>query len=297
MSSYNALLEAYPNRRPFVLSRSGTTGSQRMPPVGAVTRRPIGRTRQPVFGLGANVMISGQSHFGHDLGGFSGSVTGEQITRWYEWGALLPLCRAIRKTGTTFGRMAIRGASRGGSRRGRISLRRNGTDYCSLMRKNIQFRYQLMPYLYTLMYNDTINGTPINTPVAFNYYGDNNTLSRNEYDFLCGDFLLAAPIYTQGATTRTVYLPWPDDWYYYPTGAKYGGGQTVTVNTALGTLPLFVRGGAIIPMGPSMQYANQFQPSYLDINCWPDGNSVTILPSRSTKMLGMVGTTPTACTR
>ena len=140
------------------------------------------------------------------------------------------------------------------------------------MRNNIQFHYELMPYLYTLMYNDTINGTPIDTPVAFNYYGDNNTLSLNEYDFLCGDFLLAAPIYASGATTRSVYLPWPDDWYYYPTGTKYGGGQTVTVNAPLGTLPLFVRGGAIIPMGPSMQYANQFQPSYVDVNCWPDSN-------------------------
>jgi hypothetical protein len=150
------------------------------------------------------------------------------------------------------------------------------------MRNNIQFRYELMPYLYTLMYNATVNGIPMNTPVYFNYYTDNNTLglnsgnsynSLNEYDFLVGDFLLAAPVYTQGSTTRTVYLPWPDDWYYYPTGVKYGGGQTVTVNAPLGTLPLFMRGGAIIPMGPSMQYANQFQPGYKDINCWPEGTS------------------------
>jgi alpha-glucosidase (family GH31 glycosyl hydrolase) len=45
----------------------------------------------------------------------------------------------------------------------------DGTNYCALMQKNIQFRYELMPYLYTLMYNDTINGTPMDTPVAFNY--------------------------------------------------------------------------------------------------------------------------------
>jgi alpha-glucosidase (family GH31 glycosyl hydrolase) len=104
-------------------------------------------------------------------------------------------------------------------------------------------------------------------------YGDNNTLSLNEYDFLCGDFLLAAPIYTQGATTRTVYLPWPDDWYYYPTGAKYGGGQTVTVTRRSARCRCSCAADAIIPMGPSMQYANQFQPSYIDINCWPDSNS------------------------
>lgn len=53
------------------------------------------------------------------------------------------------------------------------------------------------------------------SPWAISHYGDTNTLSRNEYDFLCGDFLLAAPIYTAGATTRTVYLPASVNWYYY----------------------------------------------------------------------------------
>jgi alpha-glucosidase len=282
ISSYNALLEAYPNKRPFVLSRSGTTGSQRYA-AGWSGDTQTGwnpNYLQACIRLGANVMISGQSHFGHDLGGFSGSVDGETITRWYECGSLWPFYRSHSSNPDNLWADGNQGRepwrftpTQNWSYANNNNQGANGTDYCALMRKNIQFRYELMPYLYTLMYNDTVNGNPINTPVVYNYYGDNNTLSLNEYDFLCGDFLLAAPIYTQGATTRTVYLPWPDDWYYYPTGTKYGGGQTVTVNASLGTLPLFVRGGAIIPMGPSMQYANQFQPSYLDVNCWPEGTS------------------------
>ncbi|MGD0059463.1 MAG: TIM-barrel domain-containing protein [Verrucomicrobiia bacterium] len=281
-SSYTALLEAFPNRRPFVLSRSGTTGSQQYA-AGWSGDTETGwnpNYLQACIRLGANVMISGQSHFGHDLGGFSGSTDGETITRWYEAGSVWPFYRSHSQNGDNLWSDGNQGREpwrftpwQNWSYANNNNQGANGTNYCALMQKNIQFRYQLMPYLYTLMYNDTVNGNPINTPVVYNYYGDNNTLSLNEYDFLVGDFLLAAPVYTQGATTRTVYLPWPDDWYYYPTGTKYGGGQTVTVNAPLGTLPLFVRGGAIIPMGPSMQYANQFQPSYIDLNCWPDSNS------------------------
>jgi len=281
-SSYTALLEAFPNRRPFVLSRSGTTGShQYAAGWSGDTQAGYNPNYAPAcIRLSMNTMISGQSYFGNDLGGFSTNVDGEALTRWYEWGALLPIYRSHSQNGANVwadgnqGREPWRfNPSQNWSLANNNNQGANGTNYYALMQKNIQFRYELMPYLYTLMYNDTVNGSPIDTPVVFNYYGDNNTLSLNEYDFLCGDFLLAAPIYTQGATTRTVYLPWPDDWYYYPTGTKYVGGQTVTVNAPLGTLPLFVRGGAIIPMGPWMQYANQFQPSYVDLNCWPDDNS------------------------
>ncbi len=280
MSSYNVLLEAYPNKRPFVLSRSGTTGSQRYAAGWSGDTQVGWNYEQACIRLSVNTMISGQSHFGNDLGGFSGSVNGEMLTRWYEWGALLPLYRSHSSNPDNLWSDGNQGREpwrftpwQNWNLANNTFNGADGTNYCNLMRNNIQFRYELMPYLYTLMYNDTINGTPMDTPVVFNYYGDNNTLTLNEYDFLCGDFLLAAPIYTAGATTRDVYLPWSDDWYYYPTGTRYTGGQTVTVNAPLGTLPLFVRGGAIIPMGPSMQYANQFQPSYLDINCWPDGNS------------------------
>src|SRR5439155_3046679 len=108
-----------------------------------------------------------------------------------------------------------------------------------------------MPYLYSLAYHATQSGEPMNVPTAFQFYGDVNTASQNNYDFMVGDYLLASPIYTQGATTRSVYLPFAAGvaWYYYPATSttRYCGGQTVTVNAPLGTLPLFVRSGAIIP--------------------------------------------------
>jgi alpha-glucosidase len=267
-SSYSTLSTVYPNRRPFVLTRSGNSGVQRYAGSWSGDTQANWYYNQACIRLGVNTMISGQANFGHDLGGFIGTVTGELLTRWHEWGALLPLYINHSQKGDN-----VWSDGNQGREPWRFSPANAGSDYCSLMRKNIQFRYQLMPYLYTLMYNSTTNGLPINTPVFFNYYTDKNTLTSNEFDFLCGDYLLAAPIYTQGATTRSVYLPQPANWYYYPTGTKYGGGHTITVSAPLGTLPLFVRGDAIIPMGPSMQYANQITPGFLNLNCWPETSS------------------------
>ena len=84
-------------------------------------------------------------------------------------------------------------------------------------------------------------------------------------------------------SSRSVYLPYAPgvEWYYWPNGnpsiqpggQEYVGGQHVTANAPLGTCPLYVRSGAIIPMGPSMQYVDEFQPGWMDIHCWPDGVS------------------------
>ncbi len=272
-SSYSVLRTVYPDRRPFVLTRSGNSGVQRYAAGWSGDTGATWYYNQACIRLGANTMISGQANFGHDLGGFAGSVTGELLTRCHEWGALLPLCINHSEKGDNVWPDGNQGREPWRFTPSQNYPAADGTNYYALMQKNIQFRYQLMPYLYTLMYDSTIDGKPMNTPVFFNHYADNNTLSQNEFDFLCGDYLLAAPIYTQGTTTRTVYLPSTCDWYYYPNNVRYSGGESVTVSAPLGTLPLFVRADAIIPMGPSMQYANQFTPDYLDLDCWPENSS------------------------
>ena len=85
------------------------------------------------------------------------------------------------------------------------------------MRDLIKFRYRLMPYLYTLAYQSTQTGEPMNVPPVFDYFADANTHSElSDYNFLVGDFVLAAPVYNEGNTTRSVYLPYAPgvDWYY-----------------------------------------------------------------------------------
>ena len=269
-TSYEALQKTYPNKRPFVLSRSGTAGIQRYAVSWSGDTDADWTYARDCIRFGISAMISGAGYFGHDLGGFTGTVNTqpELLERWYEWGALMPMYRSHSRKGDDNWPNGDQGREPW----------RFAEPYKSEMRTDIQFRYKLMPYLYTLMYNFTQTGQPMNVPTAFQFSADQNTTSLNDYEFLVGDYLMAAPVYTQGATTRTVYLPYAPgvQWYYYPNGTSsqaYNGGQTITVSAPLGTLPLFVRSGAIIPMGPSMQYMNQFQPTALDINCWPAGMS------------------------
>ncbi|MCO6400069.1 MAG: glycoside hydrolase family 31 protein [Verrucomicrobia bacterium] len=266
-NSYDILRTRYPNRRPFVVIRSGSCGIQRYGVTWSGDTAANAYYAQACIRLGANVMISGQTYFGHDLGGFSGNVSGDLLTRWHEWGALLPFYRNHSAGDSPWP------DGNTGREPWRYQPPNTGANYCGLMRENIKFRYKLMPYLYSLMREATVSGAPMNAPAVFEFFSDSNTFTSNEYDFLCGEWLLAAPIYSENTTSRQIYLPQPATWYYWPTGAKYEGGRSVTVSAPLGTLPLFMRGGAIVPMGPSMRYANQFQPTYLDINCWPEGTS------------------------
>jgi alpha-glucosidase len=264
--SYNTMLAKDSNKRPFVLSRSGNAGLQRYAVSWSGDTRANWFYQRATIRFGMGAMISGAAWYGNDVGGFAGTPSSELLVRSYEFNCLTPFFRNH--------------ADKSAADR---EPWRFSDPYKTHLRDLIKMRYRLMPYLYTLAYESTQTGEPMNVPPVFDYFADANTYSQSDYDFLVGDYILAAPVYNEGATTRSVYLPYADgvEWYYWPSaspssqpsGDKYNGGQTVTVNAPLGKMPMFVRSGAIIPMGPSMQYANQTQAGWMDINCWPKGDS------------------------
>lgn len=264
--SYHTMLAKDSNQRPFVLSRSGNAGLQRYGVSWSGDTRANWFYQRATIRFGMGAMIAGAAWYGNDVGGFAGTPSAELLVRSYEANFLTPFFRNH--------------ADKSAADR---EPWRFSEPYKSELRDLIKLRYRLMPYLYTLAYESTQTGEPMNVPPAFDYFADANTLSLNDYEFLVGDYLLCAPVYNEGNTTRSVYLPYAPgvDWYYWPSGApdtgtagtKYSGGQTVTVNAPRGKAPLFVRSGAIIPMSASMQYANQTQPGWMDIHCWPSGTS------------------------
>ncbi len=253
--TYDILQTKHPNLRPYVLSRSGFTGVQKNAVGWSGDNLASWDHIRHNIGLGVSVMISGQANFGHDIGGFIGDNGGnlaELLTRWTEWGVLNPNARNHSQSGTL-----------------EREPWRFGEPFASAMRNSIKFRYRLMPYLYTLAWSSTQDGVPMNTPTVFHFPADANTFNRNDNDFMVGDFLLAAPVFTSGATTRTVYLPAGTEWFNWHSGVRYAGGANVTVSAPLGTLPLFVRSGSIIPMGPAQRYVDEFRPGYLELHNWP----------------------------
>jgi len=269
--TYETLLANFTNQLPFVLSRGGWSGVQRYAMGWSGDNNSTWDHNRVNIALGLSVMMSGQVNFGHDIGGFivddgtpNDRPDDELITRWYEWAALTPFFRNH--------------SMKWDARREPWLYPQEHKDQ---MIESIKFRYKLMPYLYTLAYESTQNGLPMNRPTVMHFQSDTNTYHQS-YDFLVGDSLLAAPVYTDNATDRWVYLPAGQDWYQLHSGEywfdwhnndKRSGGTWVNISAPLGIMPLFAREGAIVPVGPSMQYTDAFKPDYLDIHCWPDDSS------------------------
>ena len=250
--TYDALLTKYPGKRPFVLSRAGYPGIQRYALGWSGDNVASWDHCRHNIGLGVSVMISGQANFGHDVGGFVGNPSAELLTRWHEWASLTPFFRSH--------------SIKDNDER---EPWRYGTTTEGHLRNIIKFRYKLMPYIYTLAYESNVSGVPMNTPAVLHFQNDPETHYRNDNDFMLGDSLFVSPVYEASKSDRWTYLPAGSDWYNFYTGSKHTGGTWANQSAPVGTLPLYVRAGGIIPMGPSMAYANQFQPDFMDINIWP----------------------------
>jgi len=258
--TYDALRIQHPDKRPFVLSRGAWPGIQRYAAGWSGDNKSSFDHLRFNVPLGLSVMISGQAWFGHDVGGFVDDTTAELLSRWIQSGALNPMFRNHSTLGSLNQEPWLFGATE------------------TLWNRNwIKFRYQMMPYLYTLAANSSTSGVPMNAPTVFYYQNDANTYSNNNYEYMAGRDVLVAPVYVQGTNNRSVYLPAGDSWYFWDKQVRYQGGQTVNVPAFMGALPLFSRAGAIIPMGPVQMYANEFVPDYLNICHWPGGtNSFTL---------------------
>ena len=253
--TYEALLEKYPGKRPFVLSRAGFPGIQKYALGWSGDNVASWDHCRHNIGLGVSTMISGQANFGHDVGGFVGNPSAELLTRWHEWASMTPFFRSH--------------SIKGNDER---EPWRYGTYYEGLLRDIIKFRYELMPYMYTLAHESTAQGIPMNTPAVMHFQADPQTHYQNDNDFMLGDSLLVSPVYEAGKSDKWTYLPAGTDWYNFYTNEKKSGGQWSVQSAPVGTLPLYARAGAIVPMGPSMSYVDEFQPEYLDLHVWPAPN-------------------------
>jgi alpha-D-xyloside xylohydrolase len=163
----------------------------------------------------------------------------ELYTRWFEYGAFLPIFRAH------------------GSRTYN-EVWSYGKQAEPILEKYLRLRYQLLPYIYSLGYKTYQTGAPSMRALFMDFPNDPNVADlRDEYMF--GPAFLVAPVTEQGATSRAVYLPADTDWYNYWTNERFHGGQTISVSAPIDTLPLFVRAGSIVPLGVPVESTSQIQ--------------------------------------
>ncbi|XP_028409802.1 neutral alpha-glucosidase AB-like isoform X2 [Dendronephthya gigantea] len=231
MSTYNGLKRRSSDKeRPFVLSRAFFAGTQRYGAIWTGDNIAEWSHLKMSLPMMLTLGVTGMQFSGADVGGFFQNPDGELLVRWYQTGAYLPFFRAHAHLDT---------------KRREPWLFED--KYKNLMREAIRHRYALLPFWYTLFHEASQSGSPVVAPLWVEYPEDKTTFTMED-QYLLGRDLLIKPVTTQGQATLDVYLPDKDQlWYDLPGNKFHLGGQTIHVATPLNMIPVFQRGGSIIP--------------------------------------------------
>jgi oligosaccharide 4-alpha-D-glucosyltransferase len=260
------------NKRPFILMRSGFAGSQRygmIPWTGDVSRSWGGL--KPQVELSLQMGGLGMAYTHSDLGGFAGGETfdKELYIRWLQYGVFQPIYRPHAQDNIA------------------PEVVFHDSETQDILRKFIKLRYQLLPYNYSLAYENSTTGMPLMRPLFFenDKFSSENIKSEslesvfdNASSYLWGDAFLVTPVVDAGIKSVSVALP-KGIWFNYFTkenepSKKYQGGQTVSLPTDITTLPVLVRAGAFIPMIEAIQSTQDYDNKKLSLHYYAD-SSVT----------------------
>jgi alpha-glucosidase len=231
-ASCEAQRECRPNERPYLLSRSGCPGIQRYAQTWSGDNVTAWHTLRYNIPMGLGLGLSGAPNTGHDVGGFAGSKPDPELfVRWVQNGIFHP-------------RFTIHSWNDDGS----VNEPWMYPEVLPIIRETIEFRYQLIPYLYTLFCEAAWTGHPIIRPMVYQFPGDSRCYTES-FDFMLGPNLLVASVLEPGARMRALYLPGEGAWCDFHTGDWHSAGQTIEADAPLARIPLFVPAGGIIPMG------------------------------------------------
>jgi alpha-D-xyloside xylohydrolase len=268
---YEGQRQAAPNQRVFILTRNGFAGQQRYAAAtwsGDISATWTAMRKQLPAGLG--FAMSGMPYWTLDSGGFavppkwaannpSSSDTTEWrelSTRWFEWATFLPLMRV-------HGQAPAREMWQFGGD--------TSTAYAAMLKFD-RIRYRLLPYIYSLAGMVTQNAGTIMRPLVMDFRTDATAREVSD-EYMFGPALLVCPVTSYTARTRSVYLPPAAGWYDLWGGNYADGAQTVTAPAPFDAIPVYVRAGSIVPIGPDLQYTSEkpFDPITLFVYAGADG--------------------------
>lgn len=255
-----------PDQRVFILTRSAYAGQQRNAAAtwsGDITGDWDTYARQIPAGL--HFCLSGIPYWTTDIGGFFVNYPGgsenpeyrELFTRWFEWGTFCPIFR-VHGTNTP------------------KELWRFGPQFEPILVKYDNLRYRLMPYIYSQAWQVTAQAGTIMRALVMDFPFDVQARQSRD-EFLFGPSLLVCPVTKKGATSRSVYLPKGTSWIDFWNGKRYEGGNTVTAPAPIDTMPLFVRAGSIIPIGPFLQHTSEKAADPIELRVYRGANGAFTL--------------------
>jgi alpha-D-xyloside xylohydrolase len=274
-------------KRVFILTRSAFAGQQRYGAntwSGDVTSSWSALRNQISAGL--NFSLTGIPYWNADIGGFFLSRFKRKLedpeyrelyVRWLEFGTFTPMMRS-------HGADAPREIYQFGQK---------GTKYYDAIEKYIHLRYHLLPYIYSTSWDVTASQSSMMRALVMDFPKDKKALDLND-EYMFGKSLLVSPVtnamYVKpGASekeqvedfsttkSKETYLPAGSDWYDFWTAEKFSGGNKVSRQTPLDIIPLYVKAGSVIPVGPSVQYAEEKKWDNLEIRIYPGANGKFVL--------------------
>ena len=255
MAAYKGL-KNYTRKRPFVLTRACYSGTQKYSAVWTGDNCSSWEHLRMSIPMLLNLGMSGMTLCGADVGGFQFDCTGELLIRWFQVGCFYPLFRNHSGLYTKY-----------------QEPWEFGSDIETIIRKYIELRYKLIPYLYELMKESEESGMPVMRALFMNYQEDSNTYEIND-EFLVGNDILVAPIVSQGQTARQVYLP-GDSWIDFWSDIEYKGGTYILADAQLDKCPIYIKKGSMIPSWPVQQFIGESKIKDVIIQVYPgNGNSI-----------------------
>lgn len=263
---YEGLRADDPDRRAMILTRSGYPGIQRYGSVlwtGDVGHDWETLRRQIIAGLG--MMSSGHPWWTYDAGGFfrpynqyrdPGYI--ECMLRWIQTATFLPLMRVHGYQSDT-------------------EPWRYGEQAEQIIAQYLRLRYRLLPYIYTGAAEVSLQGSTLMRPLVFDFPSDEEAL-RQTCEYMFGKSLLVHPVTSPGVSSYQTYLPkTPGGWYDFWSPRHWDGGANVETEIGLDKIPVFVRAGSILPLGPGRQYALEASAEPLELRVYPGADAVYTL--------------------
>jgi len=257
---YDGQRAASDRKRVFILSRSAFAGAQR----NAVTAwsgdvNSDWETLKRQIPAGLNFSLSGLPYWTTDIGGFtSGNPNDpayrELFIRWFQFGTFCPIFR-------------VHGTRAGDQN----ELWSYGPEAQKILTAFDRLRYELMPYIYSLAWKTTHEHYTPMRPLVMDFRGDVRAQNIGD-QFLYGPALLVNPVTEPAAATRHLYLPkgqWLDFW----SGHRVEGGKSLDAPAALDRIPLYVRAGSILPMGPDVEYAAEKPADPIELRVYRGANA------------------------
>ncbi|MET3105250.1 oligosaccharide 4-alpha-D-glucosyltransferase [Oxalobacteraceae bacterium GrIS 2.11] len=263
----------FPLQRPFILMRSGYSGSQRfgmIPWSGDVNRTWGGLQSQPEIALQMGMQGLGYMH--SDLGGFAGAnLDNELYARWLQYGVFQPIFRPHAQEEVA-AEPVLRDA-----------------PTMQLAKTAIELRYRMLPYNYTLAFENARLGQPLMRPLFFEE-PQNRALAGVSDSYLWGHEFLVKPILHAGVKDIPVYFPAHANWFDFYSDQRYQAGSTQTVAVVPDHIPVFVRGGAFVPLIALIQNTEKYSTKNLDLHFYAD----PAVPVSSGQLYDDDGKTPDA---